>query len=276
VPQDRFTSCLTRSSSVRGRAATILTGLVAVTLAVGGAVACGSKSHQPPKRQAQLAAEWGMPTSGRPRALVMLIPGGGWEATGASQIRHQLTGLIASFQKLGYETLAFGYGAGAQGIRDGEMFYRLARKRVGPNLPICALGLSAGGHIAMMLAVMNPRLACVVDAAGPTDLLALAKEPSGTAGYQLAVKAFGARNLSAYSPARHASSIRAKLLMLFAQNDPIVPVAQGQDMARALPGSRLIILPPGPVPFVHSGVAAGPYRMALQTLENFVAQATGS
>lgn len=259
-----------------GRASKILIWLAATTLAVGGAVARGSKSHQPPKRQAQPAAEWGMPASGHPRALILLIPGGGWEATGATQIRNQLTGLIASFRGLGYETLAFGYRAGAQGIRDGEMFYRLARKRVGPKLPICALGLSAGGHIAMMLATMDPRLACVVDVAGPADLPALAKQPGGTFGYQLAVKAFGTGQLTAYSPALHARSIRAKLLMLFAQNDPIVPVAQGQDMARALPGSQLIILPPGPVPFVHSGVAASPYQTALKTVETFVAQATGS
>jgi acetyl esterase/lipase len=261
---------------MRGRAARILTGLVAVTLAVGGAVACGSKSQPPAKRQAQLPAEWGMPTSGRTRALILLIPGAGWTATGSSQIKNQLGRLSANFRRLGYETLAFGYRAGAQGIRDAEMFYQLARKRVGPNLPICALGLSAGGHIAMMLAVMNPRLACVVNVAGPTDLPVLAKQPGGTFGYELAVKAFGARELAAYSPALRVRSFRAKLLMLFAQNDPIVPVAQGPDMARALPGSRLIILPPGPVPFVHSGVAAVPYQMALKTVETFLAQATSS
>jgi acetyl esterase/lipase len=252
-----------------------LGAVVAIALAAGGVAACGSKSHHSASRHGP-AEEWGMPASGRPRALMLLIPGGGWKATGASQIQSQLSQLRSHLQELGYETLAFGYRAGAQGIRDAESFYRLARRRVGPKLPICALGLSAGGHIALMLAVEHPDLACVVDFAGPTDLPALAKEPGGAFGYGLAVKAFGTRALPAYSPALHARSIRAKVMLMYAQNDPIVPVAQGAMMARALPDAQLIDLPPGPAPFVHSDVATGPYYKALAGLETFLAQTTSS
>ena len=48
-------------------------------------------------------------------------------------------------------------------------------------------GVSAGGHIALMLAVRNPDVACVMSLAGPTDLPALRTESNGLAAYQLAV-----------------------------------------------------------------------------------------
>jgi pimeloyl-ACP methyl ester carboxylesterase len=249
--------------------------IAAGAIAVAALAGCGSKAP-PPQTYHGLVEEWGMPSDGHPRALMLLIPGGGWRATGATQIANQLTGLGANLRKLGYETLAFGYRGGAQSIRDAQMFYDLARRRVGPRLPICAIGPSAGGHIALMLAVKNPDLACVVDFAGPTDLSALAHEPNGTAGYHHAVKTFGTRRLAAYSPALHASSIRARVLLMYAQNDPIVPVDQGTVMAQALPGAQLIELPPGPTPFVHSAVAQGPYYKALANTETFIARAVSS
>lgn len=55
-------------------------------------------------------------------------------------------------------------------------------------------------------------------------------------------------------------------------------------MVSALPGTRLVVLPPGPVPSAHSpggagtntGVASGPYDRALTTAEAFLANATRS
>jgi pimeloyl-ACP methyl ester carboxylesterase len=136
--------------------------------------------------------------------------------------------------------------------------------------------MSAGAHIALMLAVKYPDLACVVDLAGPTDLASLAHQPGGQPGYALSAKTFGVRRLTAYSPALHARSIRAKALLVYAQNDPIVPLAQGEELARALPGSRLIVLPPGPVFFVHSTVATAAYNNALAALGAFLKQASAS
>lgn len=253
----------------------ILSGLVTVALAAGGIAACGSKSHRPTRHQVHLAALWGMPSTGRPRALLLLIHGGSWTGQNPQQLSNEVAN-GRTLQRLGYETLAFDYRRGAQGIQDADAFYQLARKRVGPNLPICALGWSAGGQIALMLAVKNPDLACVIDFAGPTNLVALSHEPGGMPGYQLAVHAFGARQLATYSPALHAGSIRAKVLLILARNDPILPVPQGQDMTRALSGARLILLPPGPVPFVHSGVGESAYNTALKAAEAFLARAASS
>jgi acetyl esterase/lipase len=237
---------------------------------------CGSSSDTSQSQQAkptQLRAVWGMPTNGaKPHALLLLIHGGGWVGQSAGGVQSELM-LATIFQRYGYETLTFDYRRGASGVQDAEMFYELARKRVGPKLPICALGPSAGGHISLMLAVREPGLACVISFAGPTDLVSLANQPGGAGAYQLAVNAFGKANLATYSPALHASSIHAKVMLVYAQTDPIVPVAQAQEMARVLPSAKLIVLPPGPVGFVHSSVARQPYIQSLGAEASFLADA---
>lgn len=206
-------------------------------------------------RTGKPVAIYAQPTGGKtPRALLMLIHGGSWSGINPTALR--TTEAIARiFQVFGFETVTVDYRAGAQGIADVEHFYREARKRVGPNLPICAYGVSAGGHIALMLAEKFPDLACVVDQSGPTDLTTL-KSQGSAAGYAIAVRVFGRHALAKYSPALHASSIKAKLMLAYADNDPLVPVAQGEEMKRAVPSAELFTLPPGPAPFTHTGVGA--------------------
>jgi acetyl esterase/lipase len=204
-------------------------------------------------------AIWGAPLDHRPpRALVFLIHGGGWTGINAPALQSEVE-LAQLFRRLGFETVAVEYRRGAPGIDDVERFYLQARKRVGPKLPICAVGPSAGGHIALMLAVLNPDLKCVISQAGPTDLPALETNKGGANAYKLATQAFGTGSLLAKeSPALHASSIKARLMLVYAQNDPVVPAAQGYEMKRADPAAKLIVLPPGPAPFVHTGVGAPP------------------
>lgn len=200
-------------------------------------------------------AVWGAPANGqKPRALLMLIHGGGWTGINPAAFQSELE-QAPLYQRFGFETVTVEYRRGYQGIKDVERFYRQARKRVGPRLPICAVGPSAGGHIALMLAVMNPDLACVISEAGPTDLPALATESGGSGAYGLATAAFGTGPLLAQlSPALHVSAIKAKLMLVYAQNDPVVPVAQGEEMKRVDPAATLIVLPPGSANFVHTGV----------------------
>ena len=167
-----------------------------------------------------------------------------------------MLGTAPVFQAVGFETLTVDYRRGEQGIEDVQGMYRTARRLVGPRLAICALGVSAGGHIALMLAVREPDLACVIDLAGPTDLAAFRTDPRGAVGYQIVTRAFGKHTLGGLSPALRAGAIRARLLLVYALDDPLVPVAQGEEMARADPHARLILLPPGNAPFVHTGVGA--------------------
>ncbi len=245
-------------------------GSLALVLCVGSvASACGSgrptltSAGQTPATGASSSAKnaklphavWGAPLAGtRPRGLLILIHGGGWAGFSPAALQLEVRSSLP-YRRAGYETLAVDYPAGARGIEQVQRDYRLARQRVG-NLPICALGMSAGGHIALMLAVKNPDLRCVVDEAGPTDLPALGREPGGAIAYRLALRTLGQSNLAALSPALHAASIKAKLLLVYAQTDPLVPLAQGKEMARADPSARLIVLPPGLAPFVHTGIDA--------------------
>jgi acetyl esterase/lipase len=222
---------------------------------------------------------WGQPSgsyTGRPpRALLILLPGGGWRGPD----RAAFAATVASsqvFQGFGYGTLTVNYRRGEQGIEDVARSYREARRRVGPRLPICAIGSSAGGHVALMLAVVERDVACVIDIAGPTDLAALARQPNGRAAAELAADAFGRDRLAALSPARHASRISAHVLVVLAEGDPLVPVSQGRRLATRKPGVRVIVLPRGRVPYIHSEVdpraKAAADRAELRFLERTVAR----
>ncbi|MFL5829855.1 MAG: alpha/beta hydrolase family protein [Solirubrobacteraceae bacterium] len=216
---------------------------------------------------------WGRPGNDQsPKAVVMLIHGGSWKGIDPAAFKSTLA-IATIFQNLGFETATVEYRRGAQGINDVQRLYRQVRHRVGAHTPICAVGTSAGGHIALMLAVRNPDLACVIDLAGPTNLPALRTDPGGTTGYQIALSAFGNGALTELSPALHAGSIRAKLMLIYAANDPLVPVAQGREMARADPRAKLIVLPPGTAPFVHTGVGAPVQRTGVDVGANMRAQA---
>jgi acetyl esterase/lipase len=201
-------------------------------------------------------AVWGAPTDGqKSRGVLMMIHGGSWAGISASQFKTmQATATV--FQGLGFETFTVDYRSGAQGVTDVDNLYRDARREVGPKVPICAAGISAGAQIALMVAIRNPGLACVLDLAGPTDLPAFKMEPGGATLYRVILDRFGTGPLEQYSPALHGSSIKAKVLMIYAEDDPLVPVAQGRAMARADPAAKLIVLPPGSAPFVHTGVGA--------------------
>jgi acetyl esterase/lipase len=211
-------------------------------------------SHGPSAERPR--AVWGSPPRGvTPRALIILIHGGGWR--GIDPVAFKDTLAVATLiQRLGFKTLTVDYRRGAEGLDDVDAAFHQARRRVGAHLPICAYGASAGGHLSLMLAVRNPDLACVVDLAGPSDLPALEHDPNGQSAFQIALQAFGRGPLSQLSPALHAGSIKAKLLLVYAQDDPLVPVSQGREMAHADPRAQLIVLPPGSAGFGHTGVGA--------------------
>ena len=127
-----------------------------------------------------------------------------------------------------------------------------------PALPICAYGESAGGQLALMLAVRRP-LACVIDAAGPVDLPRLDGTPQADWVRAKALAAFG--DLRDASPTHHAAAIRAPVLAGYAAADRIVPASQGRYLKRALRRARVIELGAGAGPrFVHATVPAAALR----------------
>ncbi len=70
-------------------------------------------------------------------------------------------------------------------------------------------------------------------------------------------------------------------MLVYAESDPLVPAAQGEEMARALPSAKLMVLPPGPAGFVHGsgdhhGVSVASYWKANAAEVAFLADATRS
>jgi len=181
-----------------------------------------------------------------------MIPGGGFQRPAQENFLRQVQaarGISAG----GYAVAVISYRAGAAGLRDVEKVYSQARRRY-RSLPICAYGGSAGGTWALMLAAREPDLACVVDLAGPSDLATLATQGSAE-DRQLLAEAFRPDQLRKLSPVVHAGQIKAKVLMVYAESDPVVPIEQGDELARAVPGAEFIKLSPGPTPWIHSGVS---------------------
>ena len=216
---------------------------------------------------------WGAPED--PKGVVMLIHGGGWQPSNSGYEEQKAN--AENFEDQGYATVAIGYDEGARGFQQVVDVYREARKRY-PDLPICASGISAGGNLALMLATREPDLACVAALAAPTDLTSLARQdPEGDEAYQAAVEAFGQDQLGKFSPVRYADRIKAKVLLISAETDPLDPPDQTRELAQALPGAETLILPPGPVsvPFAHyGGVQPDAQEIVVQRVFDFLDEAT--
>jgi acetyl esterase/lipase len=258
------------------RASVVAAALVVLLVLAG----CGGGSSKPQAGKFSGAAVGGARVSvgdpsGKPVGVVLLIHGGGWQRSD-SQYAEQKANAKA-LQNQGYATVAIGYDEGAKGFQQVVDVYKQARKQY-PDLPICASGISAGGHLALMLATREPDLACVVALSAPTDLTTLAaQDPQGEEAYNAAVTAFGQDQLAKFSPVRYADQIKAKVLLIIAKTDPIDPVAQGPELARALPGAEVVLLPSGPVPvaWAHGGgVQPDAQNIVIQREFDFLKQAT--
>lgn len=106
---------------------------------------------------------------------------------------------------------------------------------------VCIVGGSYGGYAALMGLVKTPSLyRCGVSFAGVADLQDLIAYESRYAGGQQAVERqigryWGDRaQLRATSPALQADRIQAPVLLVHGTDDRVVPVAQSEDMAKAL------------------------------------------
>lgn len=181
---------------------------------------------------------------GRPRGVMLIFPAGGWFAQPREAVR-TTEHYTRRYARLGWTAVNVGYRPGGEeGYRDALDAYERAR-RDNPGLPICAVGESSGGHLALMLAVERP-LACVEAVGAPADLPTL----KGVV-RRLAVKAFGARRLERWSPARAADRIRGRVMLVHAGDDLAVLPAQARAMKRAKPDAELIVLPRGDLAFMH-------------------------
>ena len=198
---------------------------------------------------------WTMP-HGRPAGVVLVIHGGAWRAAGPRTLA-LMDARARTFASWGWAAAVVDYRAFADSPGDVTRAYDAARERY-PGRPICAYGESAGGHLALMLAVRRP-LACVVDAAGPADLPRLDGTPQAAWVRAKALAAFG--DLRDASPTAHAHAIGAPVLAGYAAADRIVPPSQGRYLSRAIPRAHVLELGAGAGPrFVHAQVPAAALR----------------
>jgi acetyl esterase/lipase len=197
------------------------------------------------------------------KGIVLTVHGGGWFTVGAGAVTAERP-VADDWRANGWRVVNLTYPAcnGPGELATLRWFYDTAA-RIAGHLPVGAEGDSAGGNLVLMLATERP-LSFVISRGGPTDLATLATEPSydpatghhtqyvgSQAGYNWAVAAFGKGGLAAMSPALAQSAITGRVLQASAWTDPLVSLAQYQELHV---GTMDILSGPGPVPWVHGSV----------------------
>ena len=176
---------------------------------------------------------------------IILIHGGGFVETGPATMT-SLVPLAQRFNAAGWETFNIDYHPLARSRQDVVRAYDTVRARVGPNVPICAMGASAGGALALLLAVDRPSLACVMSWAGPTELAPLITPRSPVSADLQRLSASIHHRLGRMErrePGGPAAGADCSCSM--PRNDPIVPASQGAALHAKVPRSTFIVMPSG-------------------------------
>jgi len=204
------------------------------------------------------------PAAANARPVAILIHGGGWLHVGPHYVA-TMNQLAYRYRRRGFEVHQPDYRPGGeQSLRDVTAAYDRIRRR--SRGPIVAVGASAGGQIALMLA-RRRRLSAVVVYAAPTDLV--------HAGPWLAPGVRGAfqqDHLRAYSPAlrgvRH-----TPIFGVYSAQDVLAPPWQGLLLRRF--GAQIRVLGPGPVAphFMHTDVSAAGWHAAARAERRFLESA---
>jgi acetyl esterase/lipase len=244
----------------------------------GSRLPAGVSTDHPAFPAAPAYYEVGLPTGAHageaPLGVMLVIHGGGWTVTGIGAVQ-SVRPDADRWRARGWETVNLTYRACGHSGDDVLWFYDHARTWFGADTKICALGGSAGGHLALLIGADRPDLYCAVSMAGPTDLTRIQDEHvynaatgqhDSTAGgrwvHNLAAAAFGEENLPLESPAaKAAASLQStRVLQGFSANDTAVPYEQAADLADAMRAANPdayvddLQLAAGPVRFVHAPV----------------------
>lgn len=247
--------------------------LAGVCLAAATATAEASVSRQDVKairrtvRSLPFFTETSVPKRS-PAGVVITLHKGSWAATGraAAESEHQD---VAAWLRRRWLVVNSSYRPGVRGLADVRATYARVSKAVGRRAPICLVGASAGGNLALIAATRIQTLSCVVAEAVPTDLVniasQLAYDPASETGasttgptyvHDSAEQALGAENLRAFSPLLQAERTRARVLLAVAERDPLIPVEQETDYcARLARCEGALQLEAGTLQFVHAGVS---------------------
>ncbi|HEX8856910.1 MAG TPA: prolyl oligopeptidase family serine peptidase [Thermoleophilaceae bacterium] len=185
----------------------------------------------------------------KPKGAVLVIHGGAWHVVGPRAV-YSMRGYTVRLNRLGYSTLNIDYRRGRQSLPDVLAAYDGLRRELGPGVPICALGTSAGGNLALLLAERRSDVACVVAEAPPTLIAGLTGRVRGYAREYFPTHA----DMAEYSPALHVDDLHAPVLVAQALHDPTVPYSQSSALVAADPRIRRIALRPGRTPWIHAKV----------------------
>lgn len=189
---------------------------------------------------------------------MLLLHGGAWVAAGP-EVTATMEPIGDRFEAIGFRSVAVDYKPGPAGIVDILGAYDAAAHTGGP---VCAYGESAGGHWALILAVLRPDIACVIALAAPTDFA----DPAALQLRQLGELTLGP-DLLPLSPVYFAPLITAPTLLASGFDDRLVPPDQARHLAAGLGGPvEVEELGPGSERWMH-GTASGSAISALVAAE---------
>ena len=165
---------------------------------------------------------WKQPVhNAKPKGVVIAIHGGGW--IGGDMLVTEDPDILR-YRQMGWATLNVDYASGWSSIKDVVAFYDLAH-RTYPGLPICSSGQSAGGSLAMLLAVYRPALKCALSQEGPTrvgPLLAGRTVPALTG---LVRSLFTPAQARMMSPAGRLDGYQGRIVATYSMADTVIPGA---------------------------------------------------
>jgi hypothetical protein len=199
-----------------------------------------------------------VPQPAHPRALVVLVPGSGFNGAGQANAE-RMSFKEASWRRWGFRTAIASYRRGRAGLVDVTRRVR-SLAHAFPVLPLCVYGESSGGTWALLVAARSGVVDCAVVLAAPTDQETLAASPFGPArhlGGDVWPRYFGsADDDDSYEPLDVWTALRptVPLFMAYSVGDRIVPVQQGRIFAEAVPGLEIQVLAKGRHQFVHAQV----------------------
>jgi hypothetical protein len=203
-----------------------------------------------------------------PKGVMLVIHGGGWYAVGQGAVESERSD-ADRWRARGWRTLNISHRACRASLGDVQWFYDEARRLWGTDLPYCALGSSAGGHLALLLAASRPGMYCAIDRGGPTDALTLPSQTTPRGGsdgprwvYNMMVAAVGPDDLRWWSPALFAQQLKStRVLAATAADDPFTPIAQANELRDNILAQNpsgytdVFQLAAGSTPWIHASVS---------------------
>lgn len=232
--------------------------MLVAALVAALATAPAANSAAPP---AEVTAPAGAPTG-----IVVALHGGGWlsaEDLGETTVSGLMKPWVKRLTRAGALVVNVDYRSGAKSLRDSLAAFDWAA-REWPDLPICTLGFSAGGHLALAVDLRGRHVACGVSIGGPLNLRKASPEVVRMAA------AFFKGRLRELSPALHPDRIGPRTLLVGATCDTKVPYAYQRDAARALDARFVSVAAGDGGRPLHCATDRRSYREAMAKQVSFV------